>query len=158
MDSTYTKLSYGKELLSAKNSGTINIVPSISPNGKYVIYFSEKDVFTLDLWLADAKTGKVIRKLTSTLRDGHLDDISFIESSGTWSPDGRQYAFVGVKKGRNVLVVKDVETGKTVDEISSRRLPSFSNPVCLGWKNIHCKWSEKWSGGFIQALPSFHQS
>ncbi|MEZ5058451.1 MAG: hypothetical protein R2879_15555 [Saprospiraceae bacterium] len=129
VDSTYTKLSYGKELLSAKNSGTINIVPSISPNGKYVIYFSEKDVFTLDLWLADAKTGKVIRKLTSTLRDGHLDDISFIESSGTWSPDGRQYAFVGVKKGRNVLVVKDVETGKTLDEISSRRLPSFSNPV-----------------------------
>lgn len=121
--------SYGKELFSEENSGTINISPSISPDGKHIIYFSEKDVFTLDLWLADARTGKIIRKLTSTLRDGHLDDISFIESSGAWSPDGNMYAFVGVKKGRNVLVVKDVNTGKTVDEISSKRLPAFSNPV-----------------------------
>ena len=48
----------GKPLLTKENSGNLNIAPVMSPNGKYVIYLSEKNLFSVDLFLADALTGK----------------------------------------------------------------------------------------------------
>nr|HQU61363.1 basic secretory protein-like protein [Saprospiraceae bacterium] len=56
----------GKQLLSKENAGEINIAPEISPNGRYVIFLSEKDLFSIDLFLADARTGEVIRKVASS--------------------------------------------------------------------------------------------
>ena len=119
----------GKKLISDANSGEMNISPSISPNGKYIIFLSEKNVFSIDLFLAEYSTGKVIRKVTSTFRDGHLDDLNYIESAGTWSPKSDQFAFVGVNKGNNVLVIKDVENGRTVLETTLPGVPAFSNPA-----------------------------
>ena len=119
----------GKQLASDENSGRLNIAPRLSPNGRYLIYLSEKDVFGIDLFLADARTGKVIRKVASMAKDGHLDDFAYIESAGTWSPDSEQFAFVAVKKGNNVLIVKDVQTGRTVRELTLEDVPAFSNPV-----------------------------
>lgn len=119
----------GKSIVSKENAGRMNISPALSPNGRYVIFYSEKDVFTLDLYLADARSGKIIRKLASTLRDGHIDDFSFIESAGTWSPNGKEFAFVGFSRGRNVLLIKNVEKGRTTREIFPKNLPAFSNPT-----------------------------
>ncbi len=118
----------GKKLLSGDNSGNMNIAPALSPNGKYVMYLSEKDLFSVDLFLANAKTGKSIRKVASTTRDGHLDAFNFIESAGTWSPDSKQFAFVAFKKGQNALIIKDVTNGKTVEEVFLPNVPAFINP------------------------------
>jgi len=118
----------GKKLLSGENSGKMNIAPALSPNGKYVMFLSEKNLFSVDLFLADAKTGKTIRQVASTTRDGHLDAFNFIESAGTWSPNSREFAFVAFKKGQNVLVVKNIEKGKTIQEINIPNVPAFSNP------------------------------
>lgn len=118
----------GKKLLSGENAGKMNIAPSLSPNGKYVMFLSEKNLFSIDLFLADAKTGKIIRQVASTTRDGHIDAFSFIESAGTWSPNSKQFAFVAFKKGENVLVIKDIEKGKTIQEINIPNVPAFSNP------------------------------
>ena len=119
----------GRKLLSEKNSGKINIAPALSPNGKYVMYLSEKNSFSIELFLANAATGKVIRQLGSTVRDGHLDAFNFIESSGTWSPDSKQFAFVAFKKGENVLVIKNVENGKTITETRLDGVNAFANPA-----------------------------
>ncbi len=118
----------GKKLLSGENSGKMNIAPALSPNGKYVMFLSEKNLFSIDLFLADAKTGKTIRQVASTTRDGHLDAFNFIESAGTWSPNSREFAFVAFKKGQNVLVIKDIEKGKTIQEINIPNVPAFTNP------------------------------
>ncbi len=112
-----------------KNDGRLNISPSISPNGRYVIYLSEKDLFSIDLFLADANNGKVIRKISSTNRSGHLDDFSYLESGGTWSPDSRRYAYVGVSQGDNVLVIADTESGKTLEQFRPEEIPAFAGPV-----------------------------
>ncbi|MDP4221961.1 MAG: tolB protein precursor, partial [Bacteroidota bacterium] len=48
----------GKKIVTDKNAGEMNISPSISPDGKYIAFFSEKNIFTLDLYLADASSGK----------------------------------------------------------------------------------------------------
>ncbi len=108
--------------------GRLNIAPVLSPNGKYVAFLSEKDIFGIDLFIADAVTGKVLRKIHSSTRESHLDDLSFIESAGTWSPDSRDIAFVAVSKGNNVLVIKDLN-GKTKETFDIPGVPSFGNPA-----------------------------
>lgn len=119
---------YGKNLISMENGGRINVSPVISPDGKYVIFLSEKDLLSTDLYLADARTGEIIRKVASAAKDGHIDDLNYIESAGTWSPDSKLFAYVAFNKGKNILVIKDVLSGKTVDEIAVRELPAFNNP------------------------------
>ncbi len=119
----------GKKLLSEQNAGNMNLSPVLSPNGRYVIFLSEKDLFSLDLYLADARNGKLIRKIASTTKESHLDDFSSMESAGTWSPNSKEFAFVAVKKGQNVLVIKNVENGKTIEEITIKDLPAFAHPA-----------------------------
>lgn len=119
----------GKRILSEENFGEINISPAISQNGKYLIFLSERNLFTLDLYLADARTGKIIRKVASAAQDGHIDQFDFIESAGTWAPDEKRFAFDVYEKGRSVLIVKDVFKGKTLERISIPGVPEFNNPV-----------------------------
>jgi len=119
----------GKKLISEDNGGNLNVSPSLSPNGKYVIFLSEKDLFNTDLYLADASKGKIIKKVASLTQSGDLDYINVLESSGAWSPNGKDFAFVGVKKGKNVLVIKDADTGKNVQTVSVSNLDAFVNPV-----------------------------
>jgi Tol biopolymer transport system component len=106
----------------------MNLSPSLSPDGKYLAFFSEKDVFTLDLFLADAETGKIIKKLSSITRNHEIDDFSFNESAGTWSPDSKNFAFVVFQKGKNKLAVVNVRRARITDEIELGDIVSFSNP------------------------------
>ncbi|MFZ1702702.1 MAG: basic secretory protein-like protein, partial [Saprospiraceae bacterium] len=119
----------GRKIISKENSGQMNLSPSISPNGKYVIFLSEKNVFTTDLYLADAQRGDIIRKVTSSTGMGDLDYINVMETSGTWSPDSEKFAFVGVKKGDNNLVIVDVNSGKTLETLKIPGVPAFVNPA-----------------------------
>ncbi len=118
----------GKKLLDDDNAGKMNISPVLSPNGKYVIFLSEKNLFTTDLFLADAKTGKIIKKVSSTASDGHIDQFNAIESAGTWSPDSKRYAFDVYENGRSVLVIKDIFKGKKTQKIRIPGVTAFSNP------------------------------
>lgn len=123
------KATIGRKLLSEDNSGRINVSPTMSPNGKYVVYLSEKDLFSTDLFLANATNGKIIRKMTSLVKDTDLDNLNFLESSGAWSPNSKEFAFVAFKKGRNVLIIKDVENAKTKREIKVDGLPAMAGPT-----------------------------
>ncbi|NLN31932.1 MAG: tolB protein precursor, partial [Bacteroidales bacterium] len=119
----------GKVLVSDKNGGRVNISPSVSPDGRHVAFFSERDLFTLDLFLADVSSGKIIKRLSSVARNSAADDFDYVASTGTWSPDGRKYAFVIFRKGENKLAVVDVAKGRTTKEYSIPGLASFSNPA-----------------------------
>lgn len=119
----------GKQIVGQKGDGRLNVSPEISPDGRYLIFLSERDVFGLDLYLAEARTGDIIRKVASTVRDGHIDDFNFIESSGTWNPRSTQFAFVGVSKGENILIIKETESGNSIEETTLPGLPAFSNPA-----------------------------
>lgn len=119
----------GKKILYAKNSGTVNIAPSLSPDGKYVIFLSEKDLFTFDLYMADAHTGKIIKKVSSTIRNNQIDDFNYLESGGSWSPDGKKFVFVIFSKGKNKLLVIDTKKTKNSEEIDIDGLDALSNPA-----------------------------
>lgn len=93
--------------------GYLNIGPALSPDGKYLAFLSTREIFDIDLFLADAQTGKVIRRLASSGRDAHFESLRFIDSAGSWSPDSKKLAFVVFEKGDNYLGIVDVESRRT---------------------------------------------
>ncbi|MDP4207866.1 MAG: tolB protein precursor [Bacteroidota bacterium] len=119
----------GRKIIFAKTAGDMNISPAISPDGKHVIFFSEKDAFTFELYLADARTGRIIRKISSTIHNSEVDDFNYIESAGAWSPDGKKFAFTIFANGRNKLMIVNVDKGRTIGEYEIPGVPSFSNPT-----------------------------
>src|SRR5690606_4459520 len=74
-----------------------------------------------------AKTGKIIRKLTSKISNSHIDEFNFIESAGAWSPDSKQFAFSVFGKGRNNLVIVDISNGKTLLDEGMGGVEQFGN-------------------------------
>lgn len=118
----------GEKLITKDNSGRMNFAPVISPNGRYAIFLSEKNLFSTDLFLADARTGEILRTVASSTRSSHVDDFDYIESAGTWSPDSKKFAFTAYSKGKNILIIKDVFTGKTLEEFEVKGVSAFSNP------------------------------
>lgn len=120
----------GKKILAKDiDAGNVNLGPVLSPDGKYVAFFSEKDIFSIDLFLADAHTGKFIKKLASADRDPHFDALSFMNSAGTWSPDGKKFAFVVFADGDNQLVIMDVHSGKIERRLDFKNIGAISNPA-----------------------------
>ncbi len=90
----------------------LNLSPVISPDGKYIAVFSLRSLFGLDLYLADAQTGKVLKNLAGSDNDARYDVLNFIDSAGTWSPDSRSFAFVVERGGQNGVVIVEVPSGR----------------------------------------------
>lgn len=128
-DSSQIKIT-GTKIIDNKNAGSMNVAPSISPDGKYLAFLSEKDLFGIDLFLADAKTGKILRKLSSQVSNSHIDDFNFLESAGTWSPDGKQFAFSIFSKGKNQLMIVNIANGSVVLRAEMGKVAQFGN---LSW-------------------------
>jgi hypothetical protein len=111
--------------------GDLNLAPAISPDGRYIAFLSTRELFTIDLFLADAHTGKIIRRLVSSDRDPHFDAISFIDSAGVWSPDSRKLAFVVFAKGDNLLGVIDVDSRR----VENIRVPGLDAINTIAWSS-----------------------
>jgi Tol biopolymer transport system component len=108
----------------------MNMAPAVSPDGRYVAFLSRRDIFTIDLYLADAHTGEVIEKLASSNSDAHFDALRFSESSGSWSPDGRELAFVVYKNGMNRIAVLDVRDRRIVKDMAVKGVEAIQT---LAW-------------------------
>ncbi|MBW3627973.1 MAG: peptidase S9 [Gemmatimonadetes bacterium] len=99
-----------------REGGRLNIGPVVSPDGRFVAFLSEREL-DVDLWLADARTGEVIRRLRpGTAFDPHFQSLRYINSAGTWSPDSRQFAFSAQRGASDVLVILNVENGRVLRE------------------------------------------
>jgi hypothetical protein len=79
---------------------------------------SERDRHAVDVFLADASTGAVVRTLVKTATDPHFDALQFIESAGAWDSASRRFVLATVSDGRPLLTVFDMPSGRVV-----RRLP-----------------------------------
>lgn len=114
-------------MASASLGGEMNIAPSISPDGRYVAYISSKDILSMNLFISESATGKVVKKINTDGFGQHVDSYSFLESTITWSPDGQKVALVIQSKARNKLLVLDpFKGGKKEYAISD--LDAFTNP------------------------------
>ena len=109
--------------------GRFNVGPEVSPDGRQIAFFSERDLFSVELFLADAETGRVQRKLLKSSTDPHFDSLEFVHSAGTWSPDGRALAITALRTGRPVIALIDPRSGDVRRELKLPGLDDASNPV-----------------------------
>jgi Tol biopolymer transport system component len=121
----------GTPLIGSKQGvrGNLNVGPAYSPDGKYIAFLSTRAIFDIDLFLADAQTGQVIRKLASTDRNGHYEALRFIDSAGSWSADSKRLAFVTFEKGDNYLGIVDVDSRN----FKSVRVPGIDAITNVAW-------------------------
>lgn len=120
----------GRALIAVEEDGAQNVAPAVSPDGSRVAFYSSRDLFSIELYLADARSGKVIRRLTSAARNPHFDALSFINSVGTWSPDARSLAIVVYDEGNNEIAVLDAESGDERRRIKAPEVGAISD---LAW-------------------------
>ncbi|HEX6135821.1 MAG TPA: BamA/TamA family outer membrane protein [Longimicrobiales bacterium] len=106
----------GDRILYEDEPGAMHLAPAVSPDGRFVAFYGRRDIFTIDLYVADAQTGEIVKRLTSPNRDEHFDALSFVQSAGSWSPDGQQFAFIVFDDGDNQISVMDINTR----EVSAR--------------------------------------
>lgn len=107
----------------------IYIAPVVSPDGTQVAFLSTRSLFTFDLYLADARTGEIRGKLISEDSDPHFDALRFLDSAGTWSPDGRKLAIVVLARGDNEIAVIDVRTHRIERRYNADGVGGMWNPT-----------------------------
>ena len=126
-----TKLpgSIARPVIHKEGGGDINVSPELSPDGSKVMFFSERDLFSIDLFLADAATGKIIRKVTDTATDAHFESLQFLGSAGAWDATGNRFVFPGVSKGDSVLTIVNVNNGNREREVRIKEVDEILNPT-----------------------------
>lgn len=118
LDSRQPVSSFADQVLSKqRSSGTIHISPAISPDGSEIAYLSEGSWYWIDLYLADAVTGRVKRRLVKSAFSSDFESLRFLNSAAAWSPDGRLLAFAAKHGGVDDLVLYDVDRKRVMSRI-----------------------------------------
>ena len=126
---TQSPETFGPVVIAGKGEeGHYNVAPSLSPDGSLVMFLSDRELFSIDLFLADARTGEVKKQITKTAVDPHYQSLQFIQSAGSWSPDGNRFVFAGISGGRPVLSIYDVKRDRMERDIRLSRLDEVFNP------------------------------
>src|SRR5688572_3671732 len=111
-----------------KKGSQLNVSPELSPDGSNVIFFSKRDLFSIDLSVADARTGEIIRKVTDTATDPHFESLQFLSSAGAWDAAGKRFVFPAISSGRPVLTIVNAGSGKRLREVRLEAIDEVLNP------------------------------
>src|SRR6266568_4661943 len=95
-----------------RSRGRIFLAPALTPDGREMAFFGDQGGFFIDLFLADAETGRVKRRLVKSTVNKNYESLRFINSAGTFSPDGRYFALAAKRRDRDDLVILDVKRGR----------------------------------------------
>ena len=129
-ESTRKPETFARALINEKMSGgSLNVAPALSPDGKRMVFLSERSRLSVDMYLADVASGKVIRQLTKTAADPHFDSLEFLSSAGDWAPDNKRFVFSALSKGQPVLTIMDVDNGKRLLEQEFPDIGEIYNPA-----------------------------
>jgi Tol biopolymer transport system component len=126
---TEVSQSSSRILFRGTEKNRLNISPSLSPTGKNIVFLSSRDLYSIDMFLADGKTGKITQKVIKTAVNPHFDSLQFIKSSGSWDSEGKRFVFGAVIKGQPVIAILNVETGKKERELSFPEMGEILNPT-----------------------------
>ena len=96
-------------IASRAGGGRLNLAASLSPDGRRLVFLSERDQFSIDLYLADAADGRIVRKLITTAGSAEFESLQYLHSTGAWDPSGSRYALAAIRSGRPTLLVLGVD-------------------------------------------------
>jgi Tol biopolymer transport system component len=116
-------------LTKGTTGGDLSVGPSLSPDGSRVLFLSERGLFSIEAFVADAATGRVSRRLTRTLTDEHVESLHFIYSAGSWHPDGRRVAIGATVRGRPAIQIVNADDGAVEREHRLGELDEVFNPA-----------------------------
>lgn len=116
---------------SRKGDGFYNTAPSISPKGDKVVFISNRDDY-FSVYIADVKTGKIIKKLISGNKTADFEELHLLTPGLCWSPNGKKIA-ISVKSGdKDAIFIIDAESG---DE---QKLPiEFDGIFSVDWNPVN---------------------
>jgi hypothetical protein len=124
-----TAANFGRALVTDDgNGGRVNVAPSLDPKGDRFVFLSERGLFSIDMYLADARTGEVTGDIVETATDPHFDSLQFIQSSGSFAPAGDAFVFGGVSKGKAILSFVTIPGGDVTREIEYPEIGEILNP------------------------------
>lgn len=108
---------YGRRLTDhMKDHNYMNTKPVFSPDGEFILFFSDRGGFDA-IYLINALSGKIERKLLTGHMTSRFESIRTMKSSLTFSPDGTKIAFVAEKGGRDKFFIMSVPKGRIVKEV-----------------------------------------
>jgi Tol biopolymer transport system component len=117
-------------LTQKRTGGTLHLAPALTPDGRQIAFFGERNSFFIDLYLADAETGRSLRRLVKSTINSNYESLRFINSSGSFSPDGRYFAIAAKAKQHEDLVILDVkrhrEDRRIIIPLNGLETPSWS--------------------------------
>ncbi|HEU5049669.1 MAG TPA: hypothetical protein VFU00_05045, partial [Gemmatimonadales bacterium] len=99
------------------SDGTLHLAPALSPDGSRVVYFSEADFYFVDLYMADGRTGKRLRRVFKSTFSSNYETFRFINSAASFSPDGRFVAVAGKRGPKDEILIIDVERNRQAGRI-----------------------------------------
>jgi Tol biopolymer transport system component len=111
-----------------RDGARLHLAPALSPDGQQIMFISERDRLSLDLFLAETASGRIIRKVVSTAADPHFDSLQYIASSGAWDVSGSRFAMAALHKGNPVLVILDTSGREPRVEVPLEGLDEVYNP------------------------------
>src|SRR3989454_1018561 len=140
-----------KGILSQQRSGgSYHLAPALSPDGKDIAFLTEGKSFFVDLYLGDAETGRVKRRLIKSTVNTNYESLRFINSAGSFAPDGQSFAIAVKHKDRDDLVILDVkrdrEVGRIAIPLNGVTSPSWSPD---GRQLVFTGYDGGWSDLFI---------
>jgi hypothetical protein len=99
-----------------RTGGDVFLAPTLSPDGRTIAFLSNGNALRgqvfIDLWLADAETGKRIRRVVRSTFDPGFEELRVLYSQSAFSPDGRSLAITAQREGRDVLYLFDLQSGR----------------------------------------------
>jgi Tol biopolymer transport system component len=121
--------SAGRRIIEPDDENELSIGPVLSPDGSRLAFLSSRDRLSIDLFVADAATGRIQRKVVSTAADPHFDSLQFISSAGSWDPSGRRLAIAAVREGRPVIAIVNADNGEREREIALPNIDEVFHPA-----------------------------
>jgi hypothetical protein len=124
------RLAPATPLLRHKKTGRLYLGPALSPDGRDLLFFSEEDRLSIDLFLTDTRTGTVRRKLATEAANPRFESLQPLRSAGAWSARGDRIAFAAIQRGEPTLVFVDVREPGREREI---RFAQFGQILSPAW-------------------------
>jgi hypothetical protein len=126
--------SFSQPLLTEKKSGgQIFLAPSLSNDGNRIAFLSngneKRAELFIDLWLADARTGKRIKRLVESTTNPNFEELRLLYSQSSFSNSGRMLAFTAQREGKDVMYLMDVASASVKRRVDLPQVDAIWSPV-----------------------------